>query len=327
MLKIGKLKFDYIPVLLAPMDGITDPAFRLICKQQGADIVYTEFISSDALIRNIPNSISKLNINDNERPIGIQIYGQDLEPMVESAKMAEAANPEIIDINFGCPVKKIFKRGGGSAMMANVDKMVKITEEIVKAVKLPVTVKTRLGVNENTKNVVDIAERLQDVGIKAITIHGRTREQFYKGEADWTLIGEVKNNQRMQIPVIGNGDITSPEFAKAMVDKYGVDGLMIARASFGNPWIFREVKSFVNNNVSLAKPTINERVEVCLTHLHKSIEVKGLKCGMLEMRRHYNIYFSSLPNVKPYRLQLVTSTDLDHVVDVIEQIRENYQNC
>ncbi len=319
---IGDISLGDKPVLLAPMEDITDPSFRLICKDYGADMMYTEFISSDGLIRDGEKSVRKLTILDVERPVGIQIYGNQIEPMVEAAIIAEQAKPDLIDINFGCPVKKIANRGAGSGMMKNVPLMIEMTDAIVKAVHLPVTVKTRLGWDEQSKNIVEVAERLQDVGIKAITIHGRTRSQMYKGEADWTLIGEVKNNPRMTIPVIGNGDITSPLRAKECFDKYGVDGIMIGRASVGRPWIFRSVKHYLTTGELLPEPTVSEKVDLALRHLDKSIAFKEGKRSIFEMRRHLSNYFKGLPNFKETRLRLVTTTDIDEIRNILEEIRK-----
>ncbi|MBP5589169.1 MAG: tRNA dihydrouridine synthase DusB [Bacteroidales bacterium] len=308
---IGDISLGDKPVLLAPMEDITDPSFRLICKDYGADMMYTEFISSDGLIRDGEKSVRKLTILDVERPVGIQIYGNQIEPMVEAAIIAEQAKPDLIDINFGCPVKKIANRGAGSGMMKNVPLMVEMTDAIVTAVHLPVTVKTRLGWDEQSKNIVEVAETLQDVGIKAITIHGRTRSQMYKGEADWTLIGEVKNNPRMTIPVIGNGDITSALRAKECFDKYGVDGIMIGRAAVGRPWIFKSVKHYLTTGELLPEPTVAEKVDLALRHLDKSIAFKEGKRSIFEMRRHLSNYFKGLPNFKETRLRLVTTTEID----------------
>ncbi len=319
---IGDISLGDKPVLLAPMEDITDPSFRLICKDYGADMMYTEFISSDGLIRDGEKSVRKLTILDVERPVGIQIYGNQIEPMVEAAIIAEQAKPDLIDINFGCPVKKIANRGAGSGMMKNVPLMIEMTDAIVKAVHLPVTVKTRLGWDEQSKNIVEVAERLQDVGIKAITIHGRTRSQMYKGEADWTLIGEVKNNPRMTIPVIGNGDITSPLRAKECFDKYGVDGIMIGRAAVGRPWIFKSVKRYLTTGELLPEPTVSEKVDLALRHLDKSIAFKEGKRSIFEMRRHLSNYFKGLPNFKETRLRLVTTTDIDEIRNILEEIRK-----
>ena len=323
-MKIGNTDLGDRPLFLAPMEDITDPSFRSICKNFGADFVYTEFISSDGLIRDGLKSVRKLNINDDERPIGIQIYGHLVESMVEAAMIAESARPELIDINFGCPVKKIANRGAGSGMMKNVPLMVEITDVIVKAVRLPVTVKTRLGWDEESKNIVEIAERLQDVGIAALTIHGRTRSQMYKGNADWRLIGEVKNNPRISIPVIGNGDIDSPERARYAFDRYGVDGIMIGRATVGRPWIFREIKHYFMTGEILPDPGLNEKIDLAIMHLNKSIEHKEGNRAIYEMRRHLSNYFKGLPHFKETRLKLLTTLDPDEILDILEYIRNNW---
>ena len=302
------------------MEEVTDPSFRFICKEFGADMMYTEFISSDGLIRNAGKSVKKLEIFDYERPIGIQIYGHLIDAMVEAAKIAEEANPDLIDINFGCPMKKIARRGAGSGIMNNVPFMVEMTKAIVDAVKLPVTVKTRLGYDDDNKNIVEIAEQLQDVGIQALTIHGRTRPQLYKGEADWTLIGEVKNNPRMHIPIIGNGDITSADKAKAAFDKYGVDGIMIGRASIGRPWIFKEVKTYLETGTHWPHPDINEIVQLAGLHFNKSVETKGERGGILEMRRHFVHYFKGLPNFRDTRIKLLTSLDAADIRSMLGEI-------
>ena len=318
-MKIGTIDLGERPVLLAPMEDVTDPSFRAVCKEYGADLMFTEFISSDGLIRDAAKTIAKMQVTDAERPIGIQIYGHIPDALVEAAVRAEAAGPDLIDINFGCPVTKIARRGAGSGMMREPDKMVEITRRVVESVKLPVTVKTRLGWDENSKIIVELAERLQDVGISALTIHGRTRAQLYKGAADWTLIGEVKRNPRMHIPIIGNGDITTPEGAKEAFDRYGVDGIMIGRASFGHPWIFKEVKHYLATGELLPPMTVRERVALAHRHLDKSLAIKGEKVGILEMRRHLSCYFKGLET----RLKLVTETDpaavhalLDHIAEV-----------
>jgi nifR3 family TIM-barrel protein len=287
-------------------------------------MVYTEFISSDGLIRDAAKSLAKLNIDDAERPVGIQIYGHLIEPMVEAAVRAEAANPDVIDINFGCPVKKIAGRGAGSGMMKDVPLMVEMTRRIVEAVKLPVTVKTRLGWDEDNKNIEDIALRLQDVGIKALTIHGRTRAQMYKGEADWTLIGKIKNDPRITIPIIGNGDIDSAEKAKQAFDRYGVDGVMIGRATYGRPWIFREVKHYLQTGELLPQPTVLERVQIAKHHLLKSVEIKGDKVGVFEMRRHLTNYFKGIPDFKAYRMKLVTEMDVQTILDTLDLVGERF---
>ncbi len=325
-MKISNIELGEKPLFLAPMEDVTDPSFRMVCKQFGADMMYTEFISADGLIRNGKKSIAKLDIFDYERPIGIQIYGHLIEPMLEAARMAESANPEVIDINFGCPVRKIANRGAGSGMLANVPLLIEMTEAIVKAVKLPVTVKTRIGTDEGNKNIVEVAERLQDVGIQALTIHGRTKVQMYKGSADWTLIGAVKNNPRMKIPIIGNGDITSAEIAKEKFDTYGVDGIMIGRATVGRPWIFREIRHFLDTGKLLAPPSVAEVVEISRNHLIKSIERKGERGGMLEMRRHWAQYFKGIPNFREKRIELLRAVELNEIQKILDFINEEYGN-
>ncbi|MBO8472811.1 MAG: tRNA dihydrouridine synthase DusB [Bacteroidetes bacterium] len=314
------------PLLLAPMEDVTDASFRYVCKMFGADLMFTEFVSSDGLIRDARKSLDKLAIYDYERPIGIQIYGHIPEAMVEAARMAEAAKPDLIDINFGCPVNKIAKRGAGSGMMREPDKMVAITEAIVKNVRLPVTVKTRLGWDEDSKIIVELAERLQDAGISALTIHGRTRAQMYKGEADWTLIGKVKENPRMKIPIIGNGDITTPQQARRAFDTYGVDGIMIGRATFGHPWIFREIRHYLDTGEILPPMSVEERVRLAKSHLAKSIEIKGEKVGILEMRRHLSCYFKGLPDFKETRLKLVTSVSPEELYALLDYVAEKWNN-
>jgi len=323
-LKIGDTDPGNRPLFLAPMEDITDPSFRSICKHYGADFVYTEFVSSDGLIRDGIKSVRKLKIANDERPIGIQIYGHIIESMVEAARIAESAEPELIDINFGCPVKKIANRGAGSGMMRNIPLMVEMTDAIVKAVKLPVTVKTRLGWDEENKNIVEIAERLQDVGISAITIHGRTRSQMYRGNADWRLIGEVKNNPRIEIPVIGNGDIDGPERALYAFERYGVDGIMIGRATVGRPWIFRQIKHYFATGEIMPDPSIDEKVDLAILHLKKSIEHKEGNRAIYEMRRHLSNYFKGLPHFKETRLKLLTTLEPDEILDILEYIRKNW---
>lgn len=323
-MKIAGIEFRERPLFLAPMEDVTDPSFRYMCKGFGADMVYTEFISSDGLVREGAKSVAKLNISDGERPVGIQIYGHLIEPMVESARIAEAARPDVIDINFGCPVRKIAGRGAGSGMMRDVPLMVEMTRRIVEAVKVPVTVKTRLGWDEEHRNIEEIALRLQDAGIAALTIHGRTRAQMYTGEADWTLIGRVKNNPLMKIPVIGNGDIDSPQRAAEAFDRYGVDGVMIGRATYGRPWIFREIRHYLDTDELLPQPSVCERVEIAKRHLAKSVEVKGERVGVLEMRRHLSNYFKGLPDFKPTRLQLVTLTDVNEINAALDYIAQEW---
>ena len=323
-MKIADIDLGEQPLLLAPMEDVTDPSFRYMCKRFGADVVYTEFISSDGLIRDAAKSLKKLEIDDAERPVGIQIYGHLIEPMVEAARMAEAAGPDIIDINFGCPVKKIAGRGAGSGMMRNPDLMVEMTRQIVRAVNKPVTVKTRLGWDEESKNIEEIALRLQDVGIAALTIHGRTRAQMYRGEADWTLIGRVKNNPQIRIPIIGNGDVDSGPKAREMFDRYGVDGIMIGRATYGRPWIFREIKHFLATGEILPQPSVMERVAIAKEHLRKSLEIKGDHVGILEMRRHLTNYFKGLPDFKATRLKLVTSLDVGELFATLDYVAERW---
>ncbi|HAM09742.1 MAG: tRNA dihydrouridine synthase DusB [Bacteroidetes bacterium GWE2_41_25] len=321
---IGNISLPDYPLFLAPMEDITDPSFRMVCKNNGADVLYTEFISSDGLIRDGAKSLKKLDIYDFERPIGIQLYGHLIDAMVEAAYIAEEAGPELIDINFGCPVRKIANRGAGAGMLRNIPLMLEMTEAIVKAVKLPVTVKTRLGWDDESRNIIDIAERLQDTGIKALTIHGRTRAQLYKGEADWTLIGAVKNNPRMTIPIIGNGDIDSPVKAKEMFDRYGVDGIMIGRATVGRPWIFRDIRHYLDTGELLPEPSVNEKADLALLHLDKSLEFKEGKRAIYEMRRHLSNYFKGLPHFKETRLKLLTAIEVDDVKMIINEIRQKW---
>ena len=323
-MKIANIDLGDKPLFLAPMEDVTDPSFRYMCKEFGADMVYTEFISSDGLIRDAAKSRAKLNISEAERPVGIQIYGHLIEPMVEAARVAETAHPDVIDINFGCPVKKIAGRGAGSGMMKDVPLMVEMTRRIVEAVHTPVTVKTRLGWDDDHRNIEEIALRLQDVGIAALTIHGRTRAQMYRGEADWTLIGAVKNNPSIHIPIIGNGDIDSPEKAQQAFDRYGVDGVMIGRATYGRPWIFREIRHYLNTGELQPQPSVVERVEIAKRHLLKSVEVKGEKVGVLEMRRHLSSYFKGLPDFKATRLKLVTLFDIPELLSTLDYVAQNW---
>lgn len=311
-------------MFLAPMEDITDPSFRVVCKAHGADFMYTEFISSDGLIRDGAKSVKKLDIYDSERPIGIQLYGHIIDSMVEAALIAEEARPELIDINFGCPVKKIANRGAGAGMLRDVPAMISMTKAIVDSVTLPVTVKTRLGWDEESKIIVELAERLQDTGIKALTIHGRTRAQLYKGSADWTLIGEVKDNPRMKIPIIGNGDIDSPIKAREMFSRYGVDGIMIGRATVGRPWIFRDIRHYLSTGELLPEPTVSEKADIALFHLDRSLEFKEGKKGIFELRRHLSNYFKGLPDIKETRLKLVTSTEPDEIREIIGTIRKQW---
>ena len=322
--KIGNIDLGEFPLLLAPMEDVSDPPFRALCKEQGADLMYTEFISSEGLIRDAVKSVQKLDIFEYERPIGIQIFGNDIESMKQATELTEAANPDIIDINYGCPVKKVACKGAGAGILQDIPKMVRMTAEIVKATSLPVTVKTRLGWDEDTKYIVEVAERLQDVGIQAISIHGRTRKQMYKGEADWSLIAAVKENSRMNIPVFGNGDITTPEIALEKRQKYGVDGLMIGRASIGYPWIFREIKHFFKTGEHLAPPTMAERIVAAERHLEMSVKWKGERVGINEMRRHYTNYFKGIPHFKEHRMNLVTQDSYEVLKEVFEQIKYTY---
>jgi tRNA-dihydrouridine synthase B len=323
-MQLAGLNFPDRPIFLAPMEDVTDSVFRTFCKKFGADMMYTEFISSDGLIRNAKTSVKKLEISDTERPIGIQIYGHLIDSMVEAARYTEQAKPDVIDINFGCPVKKIARRGAGSGMMNDIPKMVAMTDAIVKAVKTPVTVKTRLGYDDDNKNIVEIAERLQDVGISAITIHGRTRAQMYRGEADWTLIGAVKNNPRMKIPVIGNGDIDSPEKAKKAFDIYGVDAVMIGRASVGRPWIFEEVKDYMNVLESSSSFCLADICQIVKQHLELSIENKGERIGIMLMRRHFAQYFKNLPHFRETRIRLLTSVSYKEILEILESIPDKF---
>jgi len=326
-LKLGNTILREQPLFLAPMEDITDPSFRYVCKMFGADFMYTEFISSDGLIRDGKSSVKKLDLFDYERPIGIQLYGHIIESMVEAAILAEEAQPDLIDINFGCPVRKIAARGAGAGMLQNIPLMIEMTSAIIKAVRIPVTVKTRLGWDDSSKIIVDVAERLQDTGIAGLTIHGRTRAQMYRGEADWTLIGEVKNNPRITIPIIGNGDVNGPEKAKVMFEKYGVDGIMIGRATFGRPWIFREIRHYLKTGELLPEPTVDEKVDLALLHLDKSLEHKEGKSSILEMRRHFSNYFKGLPDFRETRLRLLTSLDVIEIRGILDGIREKWGGC
>jgi tRNA-dihydrouridine synthase B len=323
-LKLGNTILRERPLFLAPMEDITDPSFRYVCKMFGADFMYTEFISSDGLIRDGRSSVKKLDLFDYERPMGIQLYGHITESMVDAAVRASEANPDLIDLNFGCPVRKIAARGAGAGMLQNIPLMIEMTSSIIKAVKIPVTVKTRLGWDENNKIIVEIAERLQDTGIAGITIHGRTRSQMYRGEADWTLIGQVKNNPRMKIPVIGNGDINSPERARQMFDRYGVDGIMIGRATFGRPWIFREIRHYLDTGELLPEPAVSEKADLALLHIDKSLEHKEGKTAILEMRRHLSNYFKGLPRFRDTRLRLLTSLDIEEIREIIGEVKEKW---
>src|SRR6476660_7853407 len=323
-MKIENIILPQFPLLLAPMEDVSDPPFRAVCKANGADLMYTEFISSEGLIRDAIKSRHKLDIFDYEKPIGIQIFGGDEEAMALSAKIVEAVQPDLVDINFGCPVKKVVSKGAGAGVLKDLPLMTRLTEAVVKSTSLPVTVKTRLGWDDNTRNIEDVAERLQDAGIQALAIHGRTRTQMYKGEADWELIAKVKQNPRITIPIFGNGDIDSPQKALEYKSKYGVDGIMIGRAAIGYPWIFNEIKHYLLTGDHLPPPTIQQRVEVIQKHLHRSVEWKGIKAGINEMRRHYTNYLRGLPNIKEYRLKLVTISEVEEIDDVLEQITNSY---
>ncbi len=324
MVKIGDVEIGEFPLLLAPMEDVSDPPFRALCKEQGCDMMYTEFISVEGLIRDATKSVQKLDIYDEERPIGIQIFGANLDSMERAAEIVEEAQPEVLDINFGCPVKKVTCKGAGAGILQDIPKMVRLTEAIVKRTNLPVTVKTRLGWDDKTQYIEEVAERLQDVGIKALAIHGRTRKQMYKGEADWTKIGKIKENPRIHIPIFGNGDIDSPQKAKTYRERYGVDGIMIGRASIGYPWIFREIKHYFATGETLPPPTIVERVAACRQHLQHSLDWKGLKLGVLEMRRHYSNYFRGYPGIKEYRKILVTEHDPAILFATLAEIAEVY---
>jgi tRNA-dihydrouridine synthase B len=325
VVKIGNITLPEFPLLLAPMEDVSDPPFRAVCKDNGADLMYTEFISSEGLIRDAIKSRKKLDIFDYERPIGIQIFGGDEDSLAMAAKIVEVTNPNLLDINFGCPVKKVALKGAGAGVLKDVDLMVRLTDAVVKATSLPVTVKTRLGWDDNTRNIEEVAERLQDVGIKALAIHGRTRTQMYKGEADWTLIGKVKNNPRITIPIFGNGDIDSPEKAVEYKNRYGVDGIMIGRAAIGYPWIFNEIKHFIKTNGQhLPPPTVEDRVAVCRKHLQKSVQWKNPVVGINEMRRHYANYLKGLPNIKDFRNRLVTLTTEEEINAVLDEVVKTY---
>jgi tRNA-dihydrouridine synthase B len=324
MVTIDSIQLPDFPLLLAPMEDVSDPPFRAVCKDNGADLMYTEFISSEGLIRDAIKSRKKLDIFDYERPIGIQIFGGDEDSLSMAAKIVEVTNPDLLDINFGCPVKKVALKGAGAGVLKDIDLMIRLTDSVVKSTKLPVTVKTRLGWDDSTKNIEEVAERLQDVGIKALAIHGRTRSQMYKGEADWSLIAKVKNNPRIHIPIFGNGDIDSPQKAKLYKERYGVDGIMIGRAAIGYPWIFREIKHFMQTGEELAAPTLSERISVCKKHLIKSVEWKGPKVGIFEMRRHYANYLRGLPNIKEFRGRLVTISEMEEVLSVLDEVFAHY---
>jgi len=324
MVKIGTIELPDFPLLLAPMEDVSDPPFRALCKEQGADVVYTEFISSEGLIRDAAKSVMKLDIYEKERPVGIQIFGANLESMLKTVEIVEKSNPDIIDINFGCPVKKVVSKGAGAGILKDIDLMVSLTEAMVKHTNLPITVKTRLGWDHDSIRIVEVAERLQDVGCKAISIHGRTRAQMYKGEADWAPIAEVKNNQRMHIPVFGNGDITTPEKAMEMRDVYGLDGAMIGRATIGSPWFFNQVKHYFKTGEHLPSPTIAERVEIARRHLQMAIDWKGPVLGVFETRRHYTNYFKGIPHFKEHRMKMVTSDDPKDVFAAFDEVLHKF---
>ena len=326
MVKIGDLSVGTFPLLLAPMEDVSDPPFRALCKENGADVVYTEFISSEGLIRNAAKSVQKLDIYEKERPVGIQIFGANLDSMLRSVEIVEASKPDIIDINFGCPVKKVVSKGAGAGILKDIPLMVKLTEEMAKRTHLPLTIKTRLGWDHDSIKIVEVAERLQDAGAKAISIHGRTRAQMYKGDADWAPIAAVKNNPRMHIPIFGNGDVHSPERAIEMRDRYGLDGAMIGRASIGNPWFFNQVKHFIKTGEHVSPPTLKERVAVARRHLEMAIDWKGEILGVLETRRHYTNYFKGIPNFKPYRTAMVTSDDANDVFAAFDRVLNEVQD-
>ena len=324
-MKIGNIKLPDFPLLLAPMEDVSDPPFRALCKKNGADLMFTEFISSEGLIRDAEKSVQKLDIYEYERPIGIQIFGDKIESMRQAAEIAEKAKPEIIDINYGCPVKKVACKGAGAGILLDLPKMQSMTKEIVDAVNVPVTVKTRLGWDENSIKIVEVAKRLQDVGIKALTIHGRTRKQMYKGEANWEYIAKVKNDPQIQIPIFGNGDIDSSEKALEYKNRYNVDGIMIGRASIGYPWIFNEIKNFINKNKKIKKPSLHERIDTVKRHLDFSIEWKGETLGLIEMRRHYTNYFRGIENFKKFRMKLIESTSYEESLETLNNVYKIYK--
>jgi nifR3 family TIM-barrel protein len=326
MVRIGNIDIAEFPLILAPMEDVSDPPFRRLCKEQGADLMFTEFISSEGLIRDAAKSVQKLDIFEYERPIGIQMFGAELESMIRCTEIIDAANPDIIDINFGCPVKKVTNKGAGAGILRDIPKMVELTKAVVDATDKPVTVKTRLGWDDHTKYIVEVAEQLQDVGIEAISIHGRTRKQMYKGEADWSLIGEVKNNPRMHIPVFGNGDIDGPEKVAEVRDRFGVDGVMIGRASIGYPWIFNEIKHYMNTGVKKDPPTMAERVDMSKRLLELAVEWKGETLGIVETRRHYTNYFKGIPHFKEWRLKLVTTFDYQELLDLHNEIKAQFSD-
>ena len=324
MITIGNIQLPGFPLLLAPMEDVSDPPFRAVCKENGADLMYTEFISSEGLIRDAIKSRKKLDIFDYEKPIGIQIFGGDEDSLAMAAKIVDVTNPDLLDINFGCPVKKVACKGAGAGVLKDIGLMVRLTDAVVRATHLPVTVKTRLGWDDNTKNIEEVAERLQDVGIKALAIHGRTRSQMYKGEADWSLIAKVKSNPRIHIPIFGNGDIDSPQKTVKYKNRYGVDGIMIGRAAIGYPWIFAEIKHYLATGEHLPAPTLQQRLDVIRQHLHRSVEWKGPKVGITEMRRHYSNYLKGLPNIKEYRYKLVTLNTVEEIDAVLDDVAKNY---
>jgi tRNA-dihydrouridine synthase B len=324
LIYIDTIQLPDFPLLLAPMEDVSDPPFRAVCKENGADLMYSEFISSEGLIRDAIKSRQKLDFSEEERPFGIQIFGGDEDAMMMSARICETVNPDLVDINFGCPVKKVVSKGAGAGVLKDIPLMVRLTDAVIKGTKLPVTIKTRLGWDDDTKNIEDVAERMQDIGVKAITIHGRTRCQLYKGEADWSLIAKVKNNPRIHIPVFGNGDIDSPQKALEYKNKYGIDGIMIGRAAIGYPWIFREVKHYLQTKEILPPPTLEERIDVCRKHLYKSVEWKGPVVGINEMRRHYTNYLKGLPGIKEFRYKLVTLKTIEEIDEVLEEISKTY---
>jgi tRNA-dihydrouridine synthase B len=326
MVKIGKITLPDFPLLLAPMEDVSDPPFRAVCKEQGADLMFTEFISSEGLIRDAIKSRQKLDIFEEERPVGIQIFGGDEEAMALSARIVDTVNPDLLDINFGCPVKKVVSKGAGAAVLKDLDLMVRLTRSVVKSTSLPVTVKTRLGWDHESINIMDVAERLQDTGIAALSIHGRTRCQLYKGDADWSYIAEVKNNPRIHIPIFGNGDVDSPERAVEYRNRYGVDGIMMGRAAIGYPWIFREVKHYMATGERLDPPSITERIEVIKKHLYGSVSWKGTVAGINEMKRHYASYLHGLPNIKDFRNRLVVLKTAEEIDEVLAEIEERYSN-
>ena len=325
MVKIGNIELGDFPLLLAPMEDVSDPPFRALCKENGADVVYTEFISCEGLIRNAQKSVVKLDIFEKERPVGIQIFGANLDSMLKAVDIVEKSNPDIIDINFGCPVKKVVSKGAGAGILKDIGLMQKLTYEMVRRTNLPVTVKTRLGWDEKSIKIVEVAERIQDAGAKAIAIHGRTRSQMYKGKADWAPIAQVKNNPRMNIPVFGNGDVNSPEKALEMKNKFGLDGAMIGRASIGNPWFFNQVKEYIKTRKHIEKPTLSQRIMTAKRHLEMAVSWKGEKLGVLETRRHYSNYFRGIHNFRPYRTKLVTTNSLQSLFDVFKEIELNKQ--